>query len=84
MRPERGAGPYVAKTYDEQHGTVTFERNPQWWGKPGKLDTVVYEQLESSASINAFRNGQIDYTNAGTGAAGVALIKGKRSLFKIH
>jgi peptide/nickel transport system substrate-binding protein len=85
MRPEWGAGPYVAQTYDEQHGTVTFVRNPQWWGRPGKLDTVVYEQLESSASINAFRNGQISYTNVGTkdriaqvqGMEGIDLRRGK-------
>jgi peptide/nickel transport system substrate-binding protein len=58
--PEWGAGPYTVKSYDKQNGALIFERNPKWWGKPGKLDTFTYLQLESTASINAFRNGQTD------------------------
>lgn len=58
--PEWGAGPYTVKSYDKQNGALVFEKNPTWWGKPGKLETRTFMQLESTAGINAFRNGQID------------------------
>ncbi|GAB92476.1 putative ABC transporter substrate-binding protein [Gordonia rhizosphera NBRC 16068] len=58
--PEWGAGPYTVKSYDSQTGVVIFERNPKWWGNPGKLDQRIYRQLEDQASINGFRNGELD------------------------
>lgn len=58
--PEWGAGPYTIASYDPNAGTVVFERNPKWWGKPGKLDRRVFRQLESQAALNAFQNGEID------------------------
>ena len=58
--PEWGAGPFIVDTYDKNAGTVTFKRNPKWWGKPGKLDRRIFRQLEDQASINAFRNGELD------------------------
>ncbi|PKZ64415.1 ABC transporter substrate-binding protein [Gordonia terrae] len=58
--PEWGAGPYTIASYDPKAGTVVFERNPKWWGKPGKLDRRVFRQLESQAALNAFQNGEID------------------------
>jgi peptide/nickel transport system substrate-binding protein len=64
--PEWGAGPYTLERYDKQNGTISFVRNPKWWGKRGKLDTRTYLVMESVASINAFKNGQIDYTAVGT------------------
>ncbi|MGV9794928.1 MULTISPECIES: ABC transporter substrate-binding protein [unclassified Gordonia (in: high G+C Gram-positive bacteria)] len=64
--PELGAGPYTIASYDRNQGTVVFQRNPKWWGNPGKLDQRVFRQMESQASINAFRNGEIDATGVGT------------------
>lgn len=61
--PEWGAGPYMVSAVDQQAGTISFERNPKWWGKTGKLDRRTYVVYESQASLNAFRNGQIDATN---------------------
>ena len=63
---EWGAGPYIVDSYDKNAGTVTFTRNPKWWGKPGKLDRRVFRQLEDQASINAFRNGELDAEGVGT------------------
>nr|WP_223205579.1 ABC transporter family substrate-binding protein [Gordonia jinghuaiqii] len=60
--PEFGAGPYTIASYDKNAGTVVFERNPKWWGEPGKLDRRVFRQLESQAALNAFQNGEIDAT----------------------
>ncbi|KOU34982.1 ABC transporter substrate-binding protein [Streptomyces sp. WM6378] len=62
--PEWGAGPYTVGTWDTHSGNITFVRNPKWWGRKGKLDKRVYVNLESSAAVNAFKNGQLDYTSA--------------------
>ncbi|MBD0746691.1 ABC transporter substrate-binding protein [Streptomyces sp. CBMA152] len=62
--PEWGAGPYTVGTWDTHSGNITFVRNPKWWGKKGKLDKRVYVNLESTAAVNAFKNGQLDYTSA--------------------
>jgi peptide/nickel transport system substrate-binding protein len=64
--PEWGAGPYMINNFDRQTGTISFVRNPKWWGKPGKLDTRTFVTMEDVASINAFRNGQIDATGVST------------------
>jgi peptide/nickel transport system substrate-binding protein len=61
---EWGAGPYTIGRLDRQVGTIVFERNPRWWGKRGKLDSRTYVVYEAQASLNAFRNGQLDATVA--------------------
>lgn len=64
LHPELLAGPFtVASLTDER---LVLKRNPKWWGKPPKLDRVVYRQMGDSASINAFQNGEIDATGVGT------------------
>ncbi|GAB08641.1 putative peptide ABC transporter substrate binding protein [Gordonia araii NBRC 100433] len=65
-RADLGAGPYTVESYDRNAGTVVFRRNPKWWGEPGKLDRRVFRQLEPQASINAFRNGELDATGVGS------------------
>ncbi|MEO7194957.1 MAG: ABC transporter family substrate-binding protein [Pseudonocardiaceae bacterium] len=82
--PEWGAGPYTVEKFDKQNGTVVFARNPKWWGKKGKLDTRTFLAMEDTASINAFRNGQLDATSVGTkdrlaqvqGMSGIDIRKG--------
>ncbi|MBZ8178009.1 ABC transporter family substrate-binding protein [Corynebacterium sp. 3HC-13] len=64
--PEWGAGPYKLESADFNTSTVTFVRNDKWWGEPAKLDRIVYRGMEDSASINAFRAGEIDAVTAGT------------------
>ncbi|HJT03190.1 MAG TPA: ABC transporter family substrate-binding protein [Pseudonocardiaceae bacterium] len=64
--PEWGAGPYTVQKFDKQNGTVIFTRNPKWWGKKGKLDSRIFLAMEDVASINAFKNGQLDAVDVGT------------------
>ena len=59
-----GAGPFVIKSFSDSE--VTFVPNDKWWGNKAKLDTVTYKQMEDSASINAFQNGEIDGTGVGS------------------
>lgn len=64
--PEWGAGPYTVDKVDLKGGTISFKRNPKWWGTPGHLTERTFIVMEPSASINAFKNGQIDATSVGT------------------
>jgi peptide/nickel transport system substrate-binding protein len=82
--PEWGAGPYTVAKFDKQNGTVVFTRNPKWWGKRGKLETRIFLAMDRTASINAFKNGQLDATDVGTkdrlaqvqGMSGIDIRKG--------
>lgn len=65
--PEWGAGPYKVEKIDPTAGVAVFVPNDKWWGEDkGKLEKRVFQQMESQASINAFRNGQIDATGVAT------------------
>ncbi|MGH3564504.1 MAG: ABC transporter family substrate-binding protein [Pseudonocardia sp.] len=77
--PEWGAGPYTISKLDQQNGTISFERNPTWWGATGKLDTVTLIALEASASINAFKNGQTDAAEV-NGADRLAQVKNMQGI----
>ncbi|MGX9921095.1 ABC transporter family substrate-binding protein [Streptomyces sp. NPDC002248] len=63
--PEWGAGPYTIAKFDTKGGVVTYKPNPKWWGAKPHLDEFTFVQMEESASINAFKNGQIDAVDAG-------------------
>ncbi|MGH3360235.1 MAG: ABC transporter family substrate-binding protein [Nocardioidaceae bacterium] len=58
------SGPYVVDELSKD--SLTLEPNPDWWGPEPKLDAVEYQQMEPSASINAFQNGQIDAVDVET------------------
>jgi peptide/nickel transport system substrate-binding protein len=75
VQPQWGAGPYVVTKYDASTGDATFERNPKWWGKTGKLDKRIIVGLESQAAVNAFKNGELDYASTGD-ADGLKQISG--------
>lgn len=64
--PEYGAGPYKVDSFDANGGTLTFVPNDGWWGDAPMLDQVVFRQLEPTASINAFKSGEVDMTGTGT------------------
>ena len=58
------AGPYIVDSSDESQ--VTFVPNPNWWGDAPKLDKVIYKQMEDTAAVNAFANGEIDTVDVTT------------------
>ncbi|CCE53885.1 MAG: ABC transporter family substrate-binding protein [Corynebacterium casei] len=62
LHPEWGAGPYKVDNVDFNTGTVSFVPNENWWGDEPKLDRVTFRQMESQASINAFKAGEVDAT----------------------
>ena len=48
--------------------TVTLVRNEKWWGKPAKLDRIVYRVIDPDAQIDALANGEIDAIDVGPDA----------------
>jgi peptide/nickel transport system substrate-binding protein len=66
MHPEWMAGPFKLDKYDSAAKTVTLAPNDKWWGAKPVLEKVVFRQLESSAAIAAFKNGEIDGVSANT------------------
>ncbi len=66
MHPEWMAGPFKLDQYDSAAKTVTLAPNEKWWGDKPVLDKVIFRQLESSAAIAAFKNGEIDGVSANT------------------
>lgn len=60
LHPEWGAGPYTVDELDTNAGFVSFTPNPEWWGEEPLLDEVTFQAMDASASLNAFKNGEID------------------------
>lgn len=61
---EWAAGPYKAVKANQDE--VVFERNENWWGAKPKLDTITYKYMEDTASLNAFKNGEVDAVSFST------------------
>ncbi|TQJ34414.1 ABC transporter family substrate-binding protein [Arthrobacter sp. SLBN-122] len=66
MHPEWMAGPFKLDQYDTAAKTVTLVPNDKWWGTKPVLANVTFRQLETSAQIAAFKNGEIDAMSANT------------------
>ena len=56
-------GPYILKSFDANGGVVTFEKNPKWWGDPGKLDTIVFKTVSRDGVAQAYGNKELDAFN---------------------
>ncbi|WP_298867109.1 ABC transporter family substrate-binding protein [uncultured Microbacterium sp.] len=63
---EWGAGPYTVDQFDANKGFISFKPNDKWWGDKPMLDEVTFTAMDSQASINAFKNGEIDMVGVGT------------------
>ena len=64
-RPLTTAGPFKLGSIDQTAKTVTLVRNEKWWGKPAKLDTIVFRAIDLDAQIDALANGEIDIMDIG-------------------
>ena len=54
-----GTGPFRFVERDQGVKTV-LERNPDYWGKPAKLDRIIFRPLQDPATrVNALENGEI-------------------------
>ena len=64
-RPLTTAGPFKLESVDRTAATVTVVRNEKWWGKPARLDRIIYRVIDPDAQVDALANGEIDFIDVG-------------------
>ncbi|HKR50346.1 MAG TPA: ABC transporter family substrate-binding protein [Pseudonocardiaceae bacterium] len=60
------AGPFTLQTIDQTGQTITLVRNEKWWGKPAKLNRIIYRVTERAALADSLANGEIDFYEIGS------------------
>ncbi|MEV6557076.1 ABC transporter family substrate-binding protein [Nocardia sp. NPDC051756] len=55
------AGPFVITEIDRSQNRITLGRNPKWWGPTPKLDRITFSVLDSTATLPAVQNNELDY-----------------------
>lgn len=66
-RPGPSAGPFILSSLDRTTQRIVLTRNPRWWGRTPRLDSITYLVLDEAARMPALQNHTID-------AAGVATL----------
>ena len=64
------AGPFKLEKIDQTAQLITVVRDPAWWGKPAKLDKIVFRTLASDAIVSSFANGEVDFGEIGPDPSG--------------
>jgi peptide/nickel transport system substrate-binding protein len=59
------AGPFKVEGIDKTAQSITLVRNEKWWGRPAKLDRIIYRVIDADAQIGALANGEIDFIDVG-------------------
>ncbi|GMA38572.1 ABC transporter family substrate-binding protein [Mobilicoccus caccae] len=62
VHAELRSGPFTVDKIDKQAQTIILKPNDKWWGNKPLLNQVIFRQMEDSATIPAFKNGEIDAT----------------------
>lgn len=65
-RPGPSAGPFIVSSLDRTTQRVVLARNPNWWGRTPRLDSITYLVLDESARMPALQNHSIDATGVAT------------------
>ncbi|MFK8906803.1 ABC transporter family substrate-binding protein [Streptomyces sp. YS-3] len=63
------AGPFLLKASDRDKGTLTLARNPRWWGRPSKLDELVFRAVPRDKRVAALADGTLDVAEIDRSAA---------------
>jgi peptide/nickel transport system substrate-binding protein len=53
-------GPFKLGSLDASSQTITVVRDPSFWWRPAKLDSIVFETLSTDAAVQALANGELD------------------------
>ena len=64
-RPLTTAGPFKVGSIDQTAKTITLVRNEKWWGRPARLDQIIFRVLDPDAQIDSLANGEIDFLDIG-------------------
>jgi len=58
--PRVSAGPFTITEIDRAQQRITLTRNPSWWGRTPKLETITFSMLDFAARLNALQNNELD------------------------
>ncbi|MCV7167711.1 ABC transporter family substrate-binding protein [Mycobacterium stomatepiae] len=64
--PGPSAGPFIVSTIDRTPQRIVLTRNPRWWGRKPRLDSITFLVLDASAVIPALQNKAIDAAGIST------------------
>ncbi|MGH2767990.1 MAG: ABC transporter family substrate-binding protein [Actinomycetota bacterium] len=64
-KPITTAGPFKLEGINLTDKTITLVRNEKWWGRPPKLERIIYRAIDADAHIDALANGEIDFIDVG-------------------
>jgi len=64
--PGPSAGPFIVSRIDHSAQRIVLTRNPRWWGRKPRLNSITFLVLDSSAVIPALQNNAIDAAGVGT------------------
>jgi glutathione transport system substrate-binding protein len=64
-KPLNTSGPFKLENVDRTAQTITLVRNEKWWGKPAKLERIIYRVIDLDAQIDALANDEIDFIDVG-------------------
>ena len=64
-RPLLTAGPFKFDNINRTAQTITLVRNEKWWGRPAKLDRIIYQVIDLDAQVDSLANGEIDFIDVG-------------------
>ncbi|MET9957741.1 ABC transporter family substrate-binding protein [Streptomyces sp. NPDC006326] len=74
------AGPFNLGATDKKTATIALTRNPRWWGRPAKLDSLVLTAVPRSERPAALAAGKVDIAEIDrSGADRIALAHRERS-----
>jgi peptide/nickel transport system substrate-binding protein len=65
-QPGPSAGPFIVSSLDRTAQRIVLTRNPKWWGKTPRLDTITFLVLDDAARLPALQDGTIDATGLAT------------------
>lgn len=63
------SGPFRLRSVKKGAGTVTLTRNPNWWGSPAKLDSLVFRAVKPQDRVQALVDGKVDIADIDAAAA---------------
>ncbi|MFE7099936.1 ABC transporter substrate-binding protein [Streptomyces erythrochromogenes] len=70
------AGPFALGAIDKKTGTASLTRNPRWWGRQAKLDTLVLTAVPRAERPAALAAGKLDLAEIDrSGADRIALAR---------
>src|SRR5271165_3600170 len=64
--PGPSAGPFIVSRINHSAQRIVLTRNPRWWGRKPRLNSITFLVLDSSAVIPALQNNAIDAAGVST------------------